>query len=351
MIPGLTAHNVFKGDLVVLGGQTSPYFAVYHWSNGFGSRITTPTGIMPSGGTVFDIAFRSDKKRFYTANNATNNYDTFRTRRFANGILDIGSSTMTTPGFANACDLRLQNDWYAWTHNNTPGASFKPADIDGFGAGARAGMTSVSSGRDVKFSNTGDDVVFSHGTTPYVIAGPFTTAGPGSAYSAPASTPNPIAITNVAFSATDSQVALGTDDSLTNNIQAYRFTPGTGWGTKFTAPVLANRPTGKVSGIVFGKDNDVLVINNNTASAAIIAYAWSTAGFGTKFADPATLPAVGTANESRGKSRFTKDGNNLIIGATGTPYIHAWAWSSGFGTKYSDPSNLPPGAVSVVKVV
>ena len=351
MIPGLTAHNVFKGDLVVLGNSASPYLTVYHWNSGFGSRITTPTGIFPINGAVFDIAFRSDKKRFYTANDAANNYDTFRTRRFANGVLDIGSSTMTTPGFADACDLRPQNDWYGWSHNNTPGVSFKPADIDGFGAGARAGMTSVSSGRDVKFSNTGDDVVFSHGATPYVIAGPFTTAGPGSAYSAPASTPNPISITNVAFSATDSQVALGTDDSLTNNIQAYRFTPGTGWGTKFTAPVLANRPTGGVSGIVFRKDNDVLVISNGTASAAIIAYAWSTAGFGTKFADPATLPAVGNSGSNRGKSRFTKDGNNLIIGSNSSPYIHAWAWSAGFGTKYSDPSNLPPGAANVVKVV
>jgi hypothetical protein len=258
---------------------------------------------------------------------------------------------MTTPGFAAACDLRPQNDWYAWTHNNTPAASFKPADIDGFGAGARQGMTSYSAGRDVKFSGTGDDVMYSVTTTPYIVAGPFTSTGPGSKYTDVASIPNPTNVYNVAWSATNSQVAIGTDDSLTNNIQAYRFTPGTGWGTKFTAPVLANRPTGTVSGIVFRKDNDVLVINNGTASAAIIAYAWSTAGFGTKFANPATLPAVGSPSRASGKSRFTKDGNNLIVGSNPTPFVHAWAWSAGFGTKYSDPSNLPPNEVSVVKVV
>jgi hypothetical protein len=352
VIPGLTAHNVFKGDLVVLGHDQSPNLTVYRWDNGFGARITTPTGIFPVNGDVYDIAFRSDKKRFYTANRATNNYDTFRTRRFANGVLDIGSSTMTTPGFADACDLRPQNDWYGWAHNNTPGVSFKPADIDGFGAGARAAMTSYNGGSDVKFSSTGDDVVMSIDPTPYVFAGPFTSSGPGTKYTDMASIPNPTDVFNVAWSATDSQVALGSgNNSLTNTIQAYRFTPGTGWGTKFTAPVLANRPTGICSGIVFRKDNDVLVINNGTASAAIIAYAWSTAGFGTKFANPATLPAVGSDSNSRGKSRFTKDGNNLIVGALTTPFVHAWAWSAGFGTKYSDPSNLPPDRVNVVKVV
>lgn len=351
MIPGLTAHNVFKGDLVVLGGRQSPYITVYHWNNGFGGKITTPTGIFPTGGSVYDIAFRSDKKRFYTANNSSLNSTSYQTRRFANGVLDIGSSSMTTPGFAASCDLRPQNDWYGWAHNNAPGVSFKPADIDGFGSGARQGMTSYSGGRNVKFSNSGDDVVMAVNPTPYIFAGPFTSTGPGTKYTDPATLPSPVTINDIAISPTNEQVALGCEGSLTNNVQAYRFTPGTGWGTKFTAPASANRPTGSVAGVVFRKDNDVLVICNETATAAIIAYAWSTAGFGTKFADPATLPAVGPDAESRGKSRFTKDGNNLIIGATGTPFVHAWAWSSGFGTKYSDPSNLPPGQVNVVKVV
>ena len=352
MIPGLTAHNVFKGDLVVLGGETDPNLTVYRWDNGFGARITTPTGIFPTNGDVYDIAFRSDKKRFYTANRASTAANSFRTQRFANGALDIGSSSMTTPGFAEACDLRPQNDWYGWAHSSTPGVSFKPADIDGFGAGARTSMGSYSAGRNIKFSGTGDDVLLSVNPSPNIIAGPFTSAGPGTKYTDVASLPSPTGINDVSWSATDSQIALGSAAGSPNvNIQAYKFTPGTGWGTKFTAPVLANSPTGSVAGIVFRKDNDVLVICNSTASAAIIAYAWSTAGFGTKFANPATLPAVGIGSVTRGKSRFTKDGNNLIIGSTASPYIHAWAWSAGFGTKYSDPSDLPPGTVNVAKVV
>ncbi len=59
-------------------------------------------------------------------------------------------------------------------------------------------------------------------------------------------------------------------------------------------------------------------------------------GFGTKYANPATLPA----STGRGVS-FKSTGDNIAVAHSNTPFITAYPWSSGFGTKYANPSTLP----------
>jgi len=67
----------------------------------------------------------------------------------------------------------------------------------------------------------------------------------------------------------------------------------------------------------------------------ISAYPWSSSGFGTKYSDPTALPGTGN------NVTFSPDGNNIIAAHWGSPYISAYSWSSGFGTKYSNPTELP----------
>ena len=61
------------------------------------------------------------------------------------------------------------------------------------------------------------------------------------------------------------------------------------------------------------------------------------AGFGTKYANPATLPGstgLGVA--------FNPAGDTIAVASGGTPFVTAYPWSAGFGTKYANPATLPP---------
>lgn len=68
------------------------------------------------------------------------------------------------------------------------------------------------------------------------------------------------------------------------------------------------------------------------------AYAWSSGtGFGAKYANPATLPP----NSATGVA-FSPIGNAIAVSHAITPFISAYSWSaSGFGTKYANPATLP----------
>ena len=77
----------------------------------------------------------------------------------------------------------------------------------------------------------------------------------------------------------------------------------------------------------------------HSSSPFITAYPWSSStGFGTKFADPATLP-TGNGQDVA----FTSSGNSVAVAHVTSPFISAYPWSgSGFGTKFADPATLPP---------
>jgi hypothetical protein len=71
----------------------------------------------------------------------------------------------------------------------------------------------------------------------------------------------------------------------------------------------------------------------------ITAYPWSGSGFGTKFADPATLPTGGGYGVA-----FSPAGDAIAVAYFTTPFITAYPWSgSGFGTKFTNPATLPAG--------
>jgi len=74
-----------------------------------------------------------------------------------------------------------------------------------------------------------------------------------------------------------------------------------------------------------------------SVSPYISVYPWS-AGFGTKYADPSTLPT------GVGRSvAFNTLGTAIAVTHSTSPYISVYPWSAGFGTKYADPSTLPTG--------
>jgi len=75
-------------------------------------------------------------------------------------------------------------------------------------------------------------------------------------------------------------------------------------------------------------------------SPYITAYPWSSSGFGTKFSNPSTLP-TGTGYDVA----FSPFGDAVAVGQSNAPSIAAYPWSSsGFGTKFANPGTLPAGS-------
>jgi hypothetical protein len=94
-------------------------------------------------------------------------------------------------------------------------------------------------------------------------------------------------------------------------------------------------------GITRGVDTDygspVQIAIAHGTSPLVSAYPWSASGFGTKFANPGTLPA-GNGNSVA----FSPAGTEIAIAHTTTPFVSAYPWSaSGFGKKLTNPGTMP----------
>jgi hypothetical protein len=118
-------------------------------------------------------------------------------------------------------------------------------------------------------------------------------------------------------------------------INAYAWSSA-GFGSRYANP--ATLPTGAGQSVAFSPSSDAIAIGHGT-SPNITAYPWSVVGFGTKYTNPGTLP-VGTG---LGVS-FNPAGTAIAVSHDTTPFISVYPWSSstGFGTKYTNPATLPP---------
>ena len=74
----------------------------------------------------------------------------------------------------------------------------------------------------------------------------------------------------------------------------------------------------------------------HTTTPFISTYPWS-AGYGTKYANPATLPGSTAAYSVS----FNSTGTAIAVSGFGSPYVSTYPWRPGFGTKYANPATLP----------
>jgi WD40 repeat protein len=106
-----------------------------------------------------------------------------------------------------------------------------------------------------------------------------------------------------------------------------------GFGTKFSSP--ATLPAGVAQGTHMSAVADAVAVANS-GSPSVTVYPFSISGFGTKFSNPATLP--GSASDVK----FSVAGNFIAVSDYSSPYVAIYPWSgSGFGTKISNPGTLP----------
>jgi hypothetical protein len=118
------------------------------------------------------------------------------------------------------------------------------------------------------------------------------------------------------------------------NIHVYSWLPG--FGTKYANPSTLPADSGR--SVTWNAAKDTIAVSfDNTPYVAV--YPWTNAGgFGTKYSDPATTP---TGNA--GGVAFSSNGSNIAVAHNTSPRVTAYPWSgSGFGTKYANPATLPP---------
>lgn len=129
-------------------------------------------------------------------------------------------------------------------------------------------------------------------------------------------------------------VAVG--HSITPFISTYAWSDATGFGSKFADP--ATLPTAYVAGTAFNPSNSAISFAID-ASPFVSIYPWSGSGFGTKYANPATLPTASGITTA-----WSGTGNDVFYATQASPQIFAYPFSSGFGTKYANPATLPTGS-------
>jgi hypothetical protein len=85
----------------------------------------------------------------------------------------------------------------------------------------------------------------------------------------------------------------------------------------------------------WGKSNSTYVVYGVGVAPYLQAWTWA-AGWGTKFSDPAGMPS------NSQQASLNPTNTAVACASTGTPFMHAYAWSgtTGFGTKYAAPSGI-----------
>lgn len=282
-------------------------------------------------GTPYQIALSTDATGIYLDVYNWNSTSGFGSRYANPGTIPTG------PAYAVA--FSPANNAIAFAHATTPFVTAYPWSGSGFGTKyANPATLPAGQGSGVAFSPTAGAIAIAHNTSPFISAYPWNAStGFGTKYANPTTLPsgNPNIGNSVAFSPAGNAVAV-TSGGGTPFIHAYAWSDATGFGTKYANP--ATLPTNAAYGVKFSPAGDAIATVGNT-SPTITAYPWNAStGFGTKYANPATLPgfAIGVA--------FSPAGNAIAVADQISPYIIAYPWSvAGFGTKYTNPATLPTG--------
>jgi hypothetical protein len=196
------------------------------------------------------------------------------------------------------------------------------------------------------FSPFGETVFLAFASTPFLSAYPWSVAtGFGTKFANPVSLPSGSPVIGLAVRAisTESAYSIATCDDNAGSgpfISVWKFNRnGTGWGTRFANP--ATLPPDNAADCAFSPDGSALAVAHAT-TPFVSAYPFSATGFGTKFANPAALSAAagtGVAFSPPGTALALSHGFNAS-----SVSVSAWGWSvAGFGTKYADATGLPGG--------
>ena len=334
---GTVASRRTRKAIAITHG-TSPYISIYPWAAGFGTKYANPASAPAGEGrdVVFDKAGRS----VVIANITSPRVAAYQ---FFEGFSTKYADPATLPaGNAFGVDFNYLDSEVAVAHDADPVVSvYAWTYASGFGTKyANPATKPTTNGNDTEFNHDSTFIAVGHNATPFISVYPWTVGtGFGTKLSNPATLPGG-EVKRIDFrgttSTTDIGMAVGTGGG-TNDGVAYPFT--TSFGTRY-ALAVGLQATGQ--GFRFTKSGTQCGFSTNN-SPYQYGYPFTTGtGFGTKYANPASLPSgLGIGIDFDDTTAFVAGGGR------GSPYLEVWDWSgTGWGSKYANPATLPAGGAN-----
>lgn len=90
-------------------------------------------------------------------------------------------------------------------------------------------------------------------------------------------------------------------------------------------------------GISWSPDGAYLAVVGGGGTPTMLVWNWTGSAFGSLVAAPASPPAGASARSIK----WSPDGTTVVVASSTSPFVYAYPWSAGFGTKYADPVTLP----------
>ncbi len=229
-------------------------------------------------------------------------------------------------------------EFLAVAHHGTPYVITYKWSASGFGdALADPSTLPAGNGLSCAFTPQGNALVVGHATSPYVTAYGWSASGYGAKFADPSSGTSS-QVNDIKFNSDGTYVALGANGSP----YIFVYPWSSGFGSKVSNP--STLATGYGNGVAWHPSDSAVAVGHNT-SPYITAYPWTGSAFGTKYTNPSTLP-TGQGQ----KLAWSPAGTEVMVGHITSPYISAYPWSSGFGTKYSNPGTALPSSATVYGV-
>ena len=88
------------------------------------------------------------------------------------------------------------------------------------------------------------------------------------------------------------------------------------------------------------------IVVGHATTPFISAYSWTANGFGTKRADPATIPTFTPKSIS-----FSPSGTDISVTHNGSPFVTIYPFNNGFGTKYANPATMLTNGSLIVHLI
>lgn len=323
--------------LVFYATQASPYIGAIEWDDatGFGASLAAPA--IPPTASNGAMAVSPNGKVLVTAGGGT--VSAYKITEDGFGEKYPAPSV----GISGNCYSILFNPNGQYVHlhqTNSPFLStYEWNDITGFGAKISA-PGGLSDFRGFGFSKDGGAIFIGRYSSPIHIL-PIRWAGTayGAAYPAISVSDRCYAI---AASPNDGTLVLGISTSPYSKTVAWSDATGAG----VTLPNPATQFPQYPSHVKFSPDGGHIAFHSAIAAPSLGAYGWTAGGIGAGLPNPPSLPPSGA-----GGLAWSNSGKAVFMGGGGTPFIHAWRFSSGsFGDKYPDPAAIPAIANSVIPV-
>jgi hypothetical protein len=329
----------FRKSFLTLGGGAPAYAHTYEWtSGGYGSRYANPAVLPTTATSGMGGDFNSPD------NNAL--VQVFLVSAGGSGIQgynwsDSGYGTKyTNPSETISWESIHFNPADKTRFVTSTGsanfiAMYQFSSTSGFGTRYTTATISSLAAYSARYNTSGNTVFVTGGLATGIAAWPATTTGFGTRYANPATLPGGTCF--AAEASPDNSVVLvygGLNASGAPRIHAYAWTTASGFGTKYANPAVLGTSSTTVCS---WSPSGTVAFTGINVNPGIRGYNWNNStGFGTVLTSPAGTASGLTA------ARFNREGNAIVTAASNSPFTHAWAWSgSAFGSKFANPATLP----------